>query len=614
MKEPLLAELNLLKKAIEQFIAEKDNLGESEAQNKATELLTNLNNLLGGLEEKVALITESPRGHLEQELQKTINKIRELEKKLASYSTTPQEIALFLKGPLPETEAEKEMTEGLKEEDKVQKALIRHKGDDKRVPVDRSVKLEELKECDKVYVLGDKSICLMGKAPDTMLSKVKIGYVVEIFEKTNTVAVSTGEQQEEKVVCRLANWIKKNELELLSRALVDTTNEVVIELLPPDQEMQKQFEVHNLADITFDDIGGLNKEIEKIKTLFTDVFIYSDLYKIAKIALVKSLLLYGPSGCGKTMIAKALTNELIKTIQRECAQKVVGYYRNFDAASFLQKYVGVGEAMIEKMFVEAAKFQKEGEKIGERRFFLNIIDEMDAAFKARGAGISTDANESLVLKLCAKLDGLEQFRDIIIIGTTNRADRLDGALARRFIKIEIPFPNEAGVKDIFRKHLRGLIIKENVPINEKYLVEKYPLHHRDSVTKKDIPNLDSNGQPMFVEFNREPEKIIEEYFIKQIIQHIKDPHPKTLPNETTRPPFPLKGKLSGSDIENILFNARIIMLQEAKDKIKKGEVDFKMTLCLGHIHDAIDEFAELVKSAERDSRENFFNPIRGNER
>ncbi len=59
------------------------------------------------------------------------------------------------------------------------------------------------------------------------------------------------------------------------------------------------------------------------------------------------------------------------------------------------------------------------------------------------------------------MDGIEDYRDICIVGSTNRIDLLDKALLRtgRFdLKIEIKKPNQKGCLDILNKAIREMPI------------------------------------------------------------------------------------------------------------------------------------------------------------
>lgn len=85
-----------------------------------------------------------------------------------------------------------------------------------------------------------------------------------------------------------------------------------------------------------------------------------------------------------------------------------------------------------------------------------IFDEIDAICKARGsvAG-ATGVHDTVVNQLLAKIDGVEQLNNILIIGMTNRRDMIDEALmrpGRLEVQMEIGLPNETGRLQILNIH------------------------------------------------------------------------------------------------------------------------------------------------------------------
>ena len=81
---------------------------------------------------------------------------------------------------------------------------------------------------------------------------------------------------------------------------------------------------------------------------------------------------------------------------------------------------------------------------------------MDSLFRSRGMGISSDMESTLVPQFLAEIDGVENLRDVIVIGASNRQDLLDPAVlrpGRLDIKIKIDRPNLEGAKDIFSIYL-----------------------------------------------------------------------------------------------------------------------------------------------------------------
>src|ERR687888_811995 len=220
-------------------------------------------------------------------------------------------------------------------------------------------------------------------------------------------------------------------------------------------ERTPKSEVEDLAleevpEIGYDDIGGLTSQIEAIKDAVELPYLYADYYKEHKLTPPKGVLLYGPPGCGKTMIAKAVANNLAEKISEKRGEKIKGYFLNIKGPELLNKYVGETERKIREIF------QKAKEKASEDVPVVVFFDEMDALFRTRGTGISSDVETTIVPQLLAEIDGVEGLKNVIVIGASNRQDLIDPAIlrpGRLDVKIKIERPDRAAATDIFHKYL-----------------------------------------------------------------------------------------------------------------------------------------------------------------
>ena len=164
----------------------------------------------------------------------------------------------------------------------------------------------------------------------------------------------------------------------------------------------------------------------------------------------KGVLLYGPPGCGKTMIAKAVANNLAQRISEKRGEKVKGYFLNIKGPELLNKYVGETERKIREIFIKAR------EKAAEDVPVVVFFDEMDALFRTRGSGISSDVETTIVPQLLAEIDGVEHLRNVIVIGASNRQDLIDPAIlrpGRLDVKIKIERPDKSAAVDIFSRYM-----------------------------------------------------------------------------------------------------------------------------------------------------------------
>lgn len=191
-------------------------------------------------------------------------------------------------------------------------------------------------------------------------------------------------------------------------------------------------------------IGGLDKEFNAIfRRAFASRVFPPEIVEQLGCKHVKGILLYGPPGTGKTLMARQIGKMLNA---RE--PKIV------NGPQVLDKYVGESEANIRRLFADAEEEEKRaGPNSG---LHIIIFDEIDAICKQRGsvAG-NTGVHDTVVNQLLAKIDGVEQLNNILVIGMTNRKDMIDEALirpGRLEVQMEISLPNEEGRFQILNIH------------------------------------------------------------------------------------------------------------------------------------------------------------------
>ncbi len=134
----------------------------------------------------------------------------------------------------------------------------------------------------------------------------------------------------------------------------------------------------------------------------------------------------------------------------EAGEKVKGFFLSIKGPELLNKYVGETERKIREIFVKAR------EKAAEDVPVVIFFDEMDALFRTRGSGISSDVETTIVPQLLAELDGVEAVKNVIVIGASNRQDLIDPAIlrpGRLDVKIKIERPDRDAASDIFHKYM-----------------------------------------------------------------------------------------------------------------------------------------------------------------
>jgi proteasome-associated ATPase len=271
-------------------------------------------------------------------------------------------------------------------------------------------------------------------------------------------AVVTLRADEEKVAI-IAEPIRTTKLKVGDHLLMDSKSGYLLEKLPKSEV--EDLALEEVPDIAYEDIGGLSSQIEAIRDAVELPYLYADYYREHKLAPPKGVLLYGPPGCGKTMIAKAVANNLAQKVSEKRGEKIKGFFMNIKGPELLNKYVGETERKIREIF------QKAKEKAAEDVPVVVFFDEMDALFRTRGSGISSDVETTIVPQLLAEIDGVEGLKNVIVIGASNRQDLIDPAIlrpGRLDVKIKIDRPDRNAAAEIMAKYLTA-----DIPIHEQEL-------------------------------------------------------------------------------------------------------------------------------------------------
>ncbi|MBY9008697.1 MAG: CDC48 family AAA ATPase [Candidatus Lokiarchaeota archaeon] len=198
--------------------------------------------------------------------------------------------------------------------------------------------------------------------------------------------------------------------------------------------------------VTYENVGGLDREIQRVREMVELPLRHPSLFKRLGIDPPKGVLLRGPPGCGKTLLAKAVANES------------EAFFISINGPEIMSKFYGESEKKLRKIFIEAE----------EKSPSIIFIDEIDAIAPKRET-VTGEVERRVVAQLLALMDGLHGRGKVIVIGATNRPNSLDSALRRpgRFDReIEIKVPNEKGRREVFQIHTRSMPLDKKISLKE----------------------------------------------------------------------------------------------------------------------------------------------------
>jgi len=203
---------------------------------------------------------------------------------------------------------------------------------------------------------------------------------------------------------------------------------------------------HTIPRVTYDELGGLKKEVQKIREMVELPMRHPELFEKLGVEAPKGVLLYGPPGTGKTLLAKAVAGE------------TNSHFISLSGPEIIGKFYGESEERLRDIFKQA----EEGAPS------IIFIDEIDSIAPKREE-VTGEVEKRVVSQLLTLMDGMKSRGKVVVIAATNRPDSLDPAIRRpgRFDReIEIGIPDEAGRKEILDIHTRGMPLNDKVKLDQ----------------------------------------------------------------------------------------------------------------------------------------------------
>jgi transitional endoplasmic reticulum ATPase len=197
--------------------------------------------------------------------------------------------------------------------------------------------------------------------------------------------------------------------------------------------------------VTYDDIGGLAREVKRIREVVEYPFRFPELFLHLGVSPPRGVILHGPPGTGKTLIARALANE-----------SGARFY-SISGPEVYSKWYGKSEENLRNIFSDAVRNAPS----------IVVIDELDALVPIREKAHG-DQEQRIVATFLTQMDGLREMKDVVVVGTTNRIEAIDPALRRggRFEhEVHISVPDTAGRREILEIHSRRMPLADDVDLD-----------------------------------------------------------------------------------------------------------------------------------------------------
>ncbi len=270
------------------------------------------------------------------------------------------------------------------------------------------------------------------KAPPLLM-----GVVEDILDKNRILVRSSAGPS---FIVTASSFVKEEDIKPGRRVALNKQSFAIVHALPDTYDPDiTAAEVIERPEVTYEDIGGLEKQIREIRETVELPLLRPELYKKVGIEPPKGILLAGPPGTGKTLLAKAVAHHTHATFIRTVGSELV------------RKYIGEGAKLVRDLFALAK----------EKAPSIVFIDELDA-IGSRRLDMATSGDREVqrtLMQLLAELDGFEPLANVKIIAATNRPDILDPALLRpgRFDRIIlVPYPDFASRTEILKIHTRKM--------------------------------------------------------------------------------------------------------------------------------------------------------------
>lgn len=268
-----------------------------------------------------------------------------------------------------------------------------------------------------------------------------VGIIEDVLDNDKVVVRSTAGPS---FVVNISQYVPRDQIRPGVKVALNKQSFAIVHLIPEAYDPAiAAAEIIEKPKVTYNDIGGLEKQIREIREAVELPLLKPELYKKVGIEPPKGVLLAGPPGTGKTLLAKAVAHHTHATFIRTVGSELV------------RKYIGEGAKLVRDLFNFARK----------KAPSIVFIDEIDA-IGARRLDLATSGDREVqrtLMQLLAEMDGFDPLDNVKIIAATNRPDILDEALLRpgRFDRIiMVPYPDFKARIEILNIHTRRMNLRD----------------------------------------------------------------------------------------------------------------------------------------------------------
>ncbi len=209
-----------------------------------------------------------------------------------------------------------------------------------------------------------------------------------------------------------------------------------------------------VSHVKWDNVGGLEEAKTEVREAVEYPLTHRQKFEDLGIEPPRGVLLYGPPGTGKTLIAKAVASESGAN------------FIPVRGPQLLSKWVGESERAVREVFKKARQVAPS----------IIFFDEIDALAPARGTSSDSHVIDNVLNQILTEMDGLEELKDVVVMGATNRPDIVDPALLRagRFDRlVYIGEPTFEDRKKIIQIHTRYMPLEDSALEAIMDLTESY---------------------------------------------------------------------------------------------------------------------------------------------